>query len=199
MTNGHMTTEEREAYARQTVIEFTQQFWDDRTRQLGQMLPFAEMAHLLMDANRHVPFLDEWLTQGMEPQEWLLMARAGLGLVKLPDDPEDANYITGEVYEICQGLVEWLFSIPGMATYEIPDIWAEHPLGQLWHLAMIWLAGDELITIGEAARLAGVSHQAISNQIKAGKMRAYVDPNAPARQGRRLVRKDDVTISPTSG
>lgn len=192
MTNGHMTNDEKLAYAKRVVSEFSQEFWNDRSRQLGQMLPFSDPSSLLMDAGRDVPFLEQWLKQGMEPQQWLLIARAGLGLIRLPDDREDAEMLRGEVYESCQSLAEWLFGIPGMSSYHIPAIWAEHPMGQLWHLAIVLVGGDELITIAEAARLAGISTQAVHGRIARGKLPAYIDPNAPAHQGRRLVRRSDI-------
>lgn len=194
MTNGHMTDDEKLAYAKRVVSEFSQEFWNDRSRQLGQMLPFSDPSSLLMDAGRKVPFLEQWLEQGMEPQQWLLIARAGLGLIKLPDNREDAEMLRGEVYESCQSLAEWLFGIPGISSYHIPAIWAEHPMGQLWHLAIVWVGGDELITIAEAARLAGISTQAVHGRIARGKLSAYIDPNAPAHQGRRLVRRSDIVV-----
>ena len=192
MPNGHMTPAEKTDYARATVAAFAADFWRDRAWQLSQMLPFADPTSLLLDAHHHVPNGDEWLTHGLEPQQWLLMARAGLGLVTLPPDPEDAELLRGEIYEVCQALAEWLFSIPGQAFYSIPTDWAEHPLGQLWHLAMIWIAGDQLITVAEAAKLAGVTTQAISGRITRGTLKAYIDPNAPQQQGRRLIRRSDL-------
>lgn len=194
-----MTDNEKEAYVRKVVADFSQEIWQSRSWQLSQMLIGADISHFLMAAGRHEPFSEEWLSQGLESQQWLLMARAGLGLVALPDDAEAAEMIRGEIYEICQGLAEWLFATPGQSVYTIPDSWAEHPLGQLWHLAMVWLARDELITIAEAAKLAGVTTQAIHQRIAHGKLRAYIDPSAPAHQGRRLVRRQDVGVSKDGG
>lgn len=192
MNDHTSTTEEREAYARKVVGDFATEFWSDKAWQISQMLPFADLTHLLVQANVRIPHGEEWLTMGMEPQQWLLMARAGLGLIEIPADPEASEMLKGEVYETCQGLVEWLFCPPGTAFYTIPDEWASHPLGQLWHLAMIWLSGDDLITITEAAKLAGVTTQAIHGRIARGRLQTYTDPNAPAHQGRRLVRRSDV-------
>lgn len=193
------TIEEREAYARETVAQFSQEIWQSRCWQISQMLIGADISHFLMTAGRHEPFGEEWLSQGLESQQWLLMARAGLGLVTLPADAEAAEMLRGEIYEICQGLAEWLFATPGQSVYTIPDSWAEHPVGQLWHLAMVWLARDELITIAEAAKFAGVTTQAIHQRIAHGKLRAYIDPSAPAHQGRRLVRRQDVVASKDRG
>ena len=126
----------------------------------------------------------------MEPQEWLTMARFGLGL-----NDEEAGYI----YEICQGMAEWVFGIPGWHTYHIPDAWYEHPMGALWAAAFVRVQGDELITITEAAELAGVSVQAMSQRVKRGTLPSFVDPAAPQRQGRTLVRRSDVTDLKTGG
>ena len=175
-----MTDNEKEAYVSKVVADFSQEIWQSRCWQISQMLIGADTSHFLMTAGRHEPFSEEWLSRGLESQQWLLMARAGLGLVALPADVEAAEMLRGEIHEICQGLAEWLFATPGQSVYTIPDSWTEHPLGQLWHLAMVWLARDELITIAEAAKRAGVTTQAIHQRIAHGKLSAYVDPSAPA-------------------
>ena len=71
-----MTDEEKMAHAKKVVTEFADQFFQNRRRQLEQMTLDAGTA--LMSFRQ--PFGDEWLTRGMEPQEWLIMAKAGLGL-----------------------------------------------------------------------------------------------------------------------
>lgn len=185
------TVEEREVYAKRVVADFATEFWNDRAWQISQMLPIADLTHLLMQANIRIPHGEEWLTRGMEPQQWLLMARVGLGLVNRPSG-EAVEALKGEVYEICQGLAEWLFCPPGASTYTVPKGWL-HPMGELWHLAMIFVSGDDLITITEAAKLAGISTQAVHGRIARGTITAYIDPNAPAHQGRRLVRRKDFT------
>lgn len=64
--------------------------------------------------------------------------------------------------------------------------WAE------WAAALIWTEGDDLITQAEAAQLTGLSASTISSRIDRGQLRAYIDPTAASRQGRRLVRRRDV-------
>ncbi len=97
------------------------------------------------------------------------------------------------VYEGIQGLMEMLFAVPGQGSaYEIPDRFWESELGQLVATAMLRIRGDELITIAEAAEIRGVSVQAMSQAIAAGRLRAYHDPSAPRRQGRRLVSRQEV-------
>ena len=182
-----MTNEQKEQYARETVAQFSQALWQSRSWQLSQMLPDADVNSLLMAKERKVPFREEWLSMGMEPQEWLTLARAGLGLVEPTGDNR------AYVREICQGLAEWLFAVPGgYSAYEIPASWYETPMGALWAAALIWVEGDELITIKEAAELAGVRTQTISTRVSRGTLTGYVNPLAPRHQGRRMVRKGDV-------
>lgn len=47
--------------------------------------------------------------------------------------------------------------------------------------------GIELVTIAEAARLRGITVQAISGALNRGALTTYMDPEANERQGRRLV------------
>ena len=185
MTN-EMTPEQKEQYAREVVSNFSQALWESRAWQLSQMLPGADINHFLMERGVRVPFREEWLERGMEPQEWLLMARAALGLVEPTGDNR------AYVREIVQSLAEWLFATPGSYAYEIPSAWYETPMGALWAAALIWTEGDELITLKEAAEIAGVSLPAISTRVSRGTLRAFVNPLAPAHQGRKLVRRSDV-------
>lgn len=178
-----MTQDERETRAAAVVAAFASEFWRERAWQLEQMLLDAQFALNVVTA----PHGDEWFTRGMEPQSWLLMARAGLGLV----EPTDAN--RAEVREVCQSLAEWLFAIPGASmVYAIPDSWYESEMGALWAAALLWCEGDELITQAEAARLSGLSASTIASRIDRGQLQSFIDPAAPSRQGRRLVRRRDV-------
>jgi len=159
-----------------TVRQFTVAFVESRAWQLGQIVPGLDAA--IVEA---APLDD--LSTTMQPQEWLDMALYGAGLA-------DAD--AGEIHDVCQSLAEWLFAIPGESAYAIPDAWADTPMGSLWWAALVRAEGDALVTVGEAAALAGVSVKTISSRIDRGALRAYVDPSAPARQGRRLVRRSDV-------
>lgn len=51
---------------------------------------------------------------------------------------------------------------------------------------------DDWITISEAAALAGVTVQAMSQRATAGRIATKTDPDATKRQGRRLVRRSEV-------
>lgn len=172
-----MTGEEKRAYARQTVFEFTLQFWQDIGYHVGQIVPGAEVPHLSYD-------IDEFFKTTMEPQEWLTMALYGLGLAP-NEDP-------GEMYEICQSLAEWMFSIPGMSTYHIPDVWYDSPMGVLWAAAFIRVQGDELISLAEASEISGASIKSLAGRVDRGTLKSYTNPDAHARQGKRLVRKSDI-------
>jgi hypothetical protein len=98
----------------------------------------------------------------------------------------------GILRESIQSIAEMLFATPLTNSYEIPVAFWDSDLGQMLARAQLWIEGDELITIAEAARIRGVSVQAISQSVDAGRLRAYVDPNAGHRQGRRLVRRQQV-------
>lgn len=171
-----------EARVVEIVTQFTQEYLDRHLIwQLGQIIPGADgWVHDKMPPQLHAGDLRYTL----QPQEWLTMARYGAGLI-------DAD--AGEMQEICQSMAEWLFAIPGYYAYSIPAEWAETDMGTLWWAAHIRAMGDELITIAEAADLAGVSVQAISARIDRGTLRAFTDPSAKQRQAKRLVRRSDIT------
>lgn len=171
-----------EEQIREIVRNFVWEFWQDLTRKAGQMLPGADM-----DLSAKLP-PEAWANPfpwRMEAQEWLAMARYGAGL--LPNaDPS-------EIYEICQSLADWLFAFPGTSHYTIPAEWSETPMGALWAMAFARVQGDELITMAQAAQIAGVTVQAIAGRIDRGALTSYADPSAPNPQkGRRLVRRNDI-------
>jgi len=180
-----MTNDKKRAEVERIVREFTTQYIERRLLwQLGQIIPGAEqidaVRHALMQLYAGAP---DALQYTMEPQEWRTLALYGAGVID--GDPS-------EMQEIAQSMAEWLFSLPTHNRYEIPDFWAETELGALWWAAVIRNQGDELITIAEAAKLAGVTVQAISQRIERGKLNAFIDPLAPERQGRTLVRRQDI-------
>ena len=113
------------------------------------------------------------------------MALYGAGLVE-----EDA----GEMREVCQSMAEWLFAIPGINSYEIPDQWADTDMGALWWQALLRSQGDELVTIAMAAKISGRSVQAISSRVDRGTLQSFTDTLAPNRQGKRLVRMSDAAL-----
>ena len=58
--------------------------------------------------------------------------------------------------------------------------------------ALLWAYGDQLITLQHAADVARVSVQAVSQAVDAGRLGSFIDPDAPARQGRTLVSRTEV-------
>lgn len=56
---------------------------------------------------------------------------------------------------------------------------------------VIWFV-DDLITQAEAAQLRGVTTQAIHQAIKDGRLRSYINSDAPKHQGRTLISRKDV-------
>lgn len=173
-----MTKNDKLEKVTQIVKEFSAAYWEQLRRQVGQFVPGADMKL------PHDIWIDNVLERCMEPQEWLVMAKYGAGLIEA-----DAAYI----YEICQGVAEWLFAVPGSSSYTTPDSFSDTPFGALWSAAFLRVQGDSLVTITEAAELAGVTVQAISARIDRGTLKAYTDPMAPnPRSGRRLVKRSDV-------
>lgn len=180
-----MTNEDKRTEISRIVREFTIQYVQDRLlKQLAHIIPGADqqpvVRHVLMTLYESG---SDALQYTLEPQQWLTMALYGAGEID-----EDS----GEIHEICQSMAEWLFALPNHARYEIPRQWAETDMGALWWQAIIRAQGDEMITIAQAAELAGVTVQAISQRISAGKLTGYINPLANERQGRRLVRRSDV-------
>lgn len=172
------------------IRQFLTEFWRGRTWQIEQTVIGATVRVPGAD----VPFHPRGphggaLHNGPAAQEWRLMAQAAAG--DLTRDAE--GFTAGEVYETCQKWAEWLFVVPGSHAYDIPARWAETPAGAIWAAALVWSQGDELITISEAAALAGVPLKTIAARVDRGTLQSFVDPaSAGARQGRRLVRRRDV-------
>ena len=180
-----MTNDEKRVRIEKIVVEFTREYMERHLLwQLDQIIPGAGNVQSIRDVlSRLYKDGAEGLQYTMEPQEWLTMALYGASLI---------DAAAGEMREVCQGMAEWLFAVPGIYTYEIPDQWAETDMGALWWQALLRTQGDELITIAMAAKIAGRSVQAISSRIDRGTLRGFTDPLAPDRQGKRLVRLSDI-------
>lgn len=164
---------------KEIVGEFAQELYRSRVWQIEQMRIGAKVEPPYATA--------EQLLQSGEAQEWVIMARAALG--ELENIEDNRLY----VYEICQGLAEWLFAVPGSGTYGIPASWWETEMGALHMAALVWAQGDELITQAAAAELKGVSVQAINNAIRDGRLRGYQNPDAAnPRKGGTLVSKKEI-------
>ena len=135
-----MTTDEKRTEITKIVADFTRQYIERRLLwQLGQIIPGADSSPDVRAALVALYNDDtEGLQHTMEPQEWKTMAWYGAGVIEA--DP-------GEMYEICQSMAKWLFSLPTYNSYDIPDYWADTPMGALWWSAIVRCQGDELITL----------------------------------------------------
>jgi len=76
--------------------------------------------------------------------------------------------------------------------YYMPDEFWRTMVGRLIAKALSRLHGNELLTIKEAAQLAGVSMATVSIALDTGKLTAYIDPTARKRQRRRKVLRSEV-------
>lgn len=158
----------------ETIRAFVAGLWRHYRWQMQEQFGFHNLTHTI-DPDRAL--ITDTLAE---------IARCAAGQV----EEEDA---LGIVAEGIQGLMELLFAAPvGTYSYQIPESFWETDIGQMVAVAMLKVRGDELITIAEAGRLRGVSTQAITNLVAAGRLRAYHDPGAPARQGRRLVSRAEI-------
>ncbi len=183
-----MTINDNRAEITRIVREFTFRYIQDKLLWLlGQIVPGADEVPAVRAALVALASgSPDALSYTMEPQEWLTMALYGAGAI-------DAD--AGEMQEICQGMAEWLFALPHHSNYDIPAVWVETEMGALWWQAAIRAQGDELITIAEAAELAGVTTQAMSQRVVRGKLKGYTNPLANERQGRQLVRCSDIVAA----
>ena len=137
------------------------------------------------------PVPDETLAKSGLSKGLYFIASAAAGDLPRDDDEELEEQILSDVAD----LVARLYYVPGIGTtddVDIPDVFWAHPLGEMCARALLWALEGELITLQEAARLAEVSVQAISQAVSAGRIAGYVDPDASERQGRTLVKRVDV-------
>ena len=104
----------------------------------------------------------------------------------------NAEYVITAVDDI----VRALFSspVPKYPDFEqAPAPFWDTPLGMMCARALLWAYQGDLVTLQEAADLARVSVQAISQAVEAGRLTRFVDPDAPERQRHTLVLKREVT------
>lgn len=174
-----MSEQEKLERITRIVSEFAARFYRDRAWQIEQMLLGVQVPPATVDQ----------LMGSGEAQEWLHMAKAAVGLVERDD------ISVGYVYEICQSLAEWLFSFPDISSYPSDNMrwwWSNTEMGALHAQAMLWLKGDELITLTTAVELADKpSVQTISQAVKRGTLASYIDPLANERQGRTLISRSE--------
>ena len=160
-----------------TILNFLRQYWEGRKWEMQESFGFYQLPLLTEEQLLTRPLADTLAE----------IARAAAG--QIPHSEEAA----GIIYEGIQGLMESLFAPRGLTTaYTIPASFYDAPLGQMVARAFLWLKGDELISLAEAAELRGVSIPAMSQAVKDGRLTRYVDPNAAKRQGRTLVSRAEV-------
>lgn len=151
---------------------FLMQYWHDR--QFEAQNSFGVYGLPIVEDVRRLLFADTLLQ----------IARAAAG--------ETQGLDKGEVYECCQTLCEHLFAAPGMgAGYHIPKEFWESAIGEMVALAFVWIHGDQLITMSEAAIISGKSVSSLSQLVDRGKLTSYPDPGEPNRNKRnRLLRSE---------
>jgi hypothetical protein len=179
-----------------TCLDFLAQYWNDRRWQMEQDfglydLPLAVDDVALLERSEKPESIPAsiHLASTYVAENLAHIARAAAG--ELDRDNGD---MADEMYESCQVLAEHLFATPGLgASYTIPNEFWQAPIGQMVALAFIWLERDELITIAEAARIAGKTISTISSRVARGTLRSYPDPRSTNPQkSARLVRRSDV-------
>jgi len=71
-----------------------------------------------------------------------------------------------------------------VTTYIMQEIWVQE--------TEVEFKPNEVMTIAEAARQLGVYTQAVSLALDRGDLTVLIDPEAPKRQGRRLVLRSEI-------
>jgi hypothetical protein len=102
------------------------------------------------------------------------------------------------VAKTIQSVCETLFTT-AYGSYQIPNSFWQTALGQVIQHCCVWLHGDELITISEAARLlyADTSQRAImrvQRLLKRGDLQRFIDPDEPNPQRATRVLRSEVEV-----
>lgn len=163
--------------SKQTITEFLNQWWSSLQWQVQETLLGTQLPHTTGE-KLYESGLGSVLRQ---------IAAGAEGL--LPDD----EATRGETHEACQQVAEWMWARPGMpGAYHIPDEWWITPLGNLVWRALLWSEGDELLTVTQAAELAGVSVSAVSQWLMRGKLTTYRDLSEANPQRQTRVRRSEI-------
>lgn len=162
---------------REIIKQFVMEYFSRRRWEIEQAFLGVQVGHLLPDAIYNSALADQLAE--------IALAAAG--------QREHHEFNDGVLYECIQDLMERLFAPPGLASaYDIPERFWDTPLGQMVARAFMWLKGDELITVAQAAKILGVTAQAVSQMVDDNRLRRYVDPDADKRQGHTLVSREEV-------
>jgi hypothetical protein len=164
---------------RETIEQFLVAYWTRRRWEIEQTVLGVQIPHVQMEVLFNSALADQLAE----------IARAAAGEMEHSEN----GFTEGVLQEGIQDLMERLFAPPGLySSYTIPVRFWEHSLGQMVARAFLWMRGDELITLKVAAEIRNVTIQAISQAVQDGRLRRYVDPDAPERQGRTLVSRQEV-------
>lgn len=162
---------------RETIKTFVMEYFTRRRWEIEQGFLGIQVGHLMPQTVYNSVLADQLAE--------IALAAAG--------ERKHDEFNDGVLQECIQDLMERLYAPPGLGSaYEIPERFWDTPLGQMVARALVWLKGDELITLAEAARIRGVTIPAISQAVDACRLRRYVDPDARQRQGRTLVSRSEV-------
>jgi len=119
-----------------------------------------------------------------ESEAWLALFRYGAGEPTL-DDHLAQHW--------CAELLRLLTFVPSTTRHaNVPPIWFFTQVGQLWSAAWLRCHAAELLTVSEAAKLAGVSVSTVSHQIARGQLFAVPDRTERNPQRRLRLRRTDV-------
>ena len=165
---------------KETVEQFLLNYWTRRTWEIEQTVLGVQVGPVRPDVLFNSALADQLAE----------IARAAAGEMEHSEN----GWTEGVLQEGIQDLMDRLFAPPGLSSsYQIPENFWEHPLGQMVARALLWIRGDGLITLTEAAEIRGVTVQAISQAVAAGRLTRYVDPDAANPQkGRVLVSRREV-------
>lgn len=142
----------------------------------------------------YVELLEELGTFDFEPltdDETLLNTPAARKLDTIAVFAETGEGDPQTIFAFIQSILMYLHA-PRISSlvdqYSIPDEFWSRPTGRLIAKALSRFHGNELLTIKEAAQLAGVRMATVSIALDTGKLTPYIDP--AARKRRKVLRSE---------
>lgn len=157
---------------RKTVLAFLRNYFDDEVLRLRSHFGIElELEQLPADDDDYLRLMIA------ENCEQIALAAVG--------QTEGMN--RGEVHDHAQSIVKRLFATPGV--YVIPRAFWGTPFGNMVALALVWAAGDTLITVQRAVDMTGKTHSYFGRHTASGELTSYIDlsePN-PTRRTRLLL------------
>jgi hypothetical protein len=152
---------------------------------------YNELQRLL---TQHRDEINRWLSRDFESNLQLLQDIAA------GEYGDNGFLVSDELYEhVSIALDDLMTMLHGSAWngQEVPDEFWQSDFGKLVQAVQLWLEGDALITLREAAQVLRGSTEdrdliAINGYIKRGKLTEFVDPSEPNPQKARRVRRGEV-------